>query len=86
MTVTRAGIGSTGCNPITNEQRIAWWEARMTRWIAEQRDPHAEDVARGRQAEKGLAFKKDLRKRKRFKVRKPKVAKNTNVVPMKRRA
>lgn len=86
MTAVRAGVGATGCNPITNDQRIAWWEARMTAWIAAQREPDVEDIKRGAQAAKGLALQKALIKRKRFKFRKPRPAKNTNVVPIRRQA
>jgi hypothetical protein len=70
MTVLRStGYAETGCNPETNAERVLRWEVRRTAWIADQPDPLAAEVERGRQHAKGVALQKSLRKRKRIKAK-----------------
>lgn len=87
MTCTRAGVGATGCNPITNEERVKWYRARFDAWLLllPPKDAQAEEMEAGRRAAVGIAFKKALRKRKRVKLRQRKATKN-NVVPIRRHA
>lgn len=58
----------------------------MTAWVAAQREPDAEDLARGRRAAAGQKFQKALKQRPRVRLR-PKRAKKSNVVqlPVQRR-
>jgi hypothetical protein len=87
VTVLRStGYAETGCNPETNAERVARWEVRRMAWLADQPDPMAAEVERGRQHAKGVALQKSLRKRKRVKAKARKsTPTTTNVVTLRKR-
>lgn len=84
--ITATGYADHGCTPITNEQRISAWRERLRAWIAAQDDPLMAEVQIGRQYDKGVALQKALKRRKRFKLRRPAKPKPANVTPIRRRA